>query len=87
MKKKVQSKAATKVTTSANEDEYIKVYIDYREVEVKKRDYIDAKLKGLIEFGYTSLKRETVATQLEKALAGKKLDVIGMFIDKDLVKK
>ena len=49
-----------------------------------KEDYIKAKTKDLIDFGYSDLTEETVAEQLEKALKGESLDVIGMFIKSDL---
>jgi len=53
--------------------------------------YVHAKTKALKEFGYGNLLASTVREQLQHALAGhtmeQGLDVIGMFIERDLVKE
>lgn len=51
---------------------------------VSKSDYVTAKTKMLIEFGYTNLTEAEVETQLNNLLDGKELDIIGMFIEKDI---
>lgn len=51
---------------------------------VYKEDYIKAKTKDMIEFGYSDLTEETVRKQLENILSGKELDVIGMFMEDDI---
>lgn len=52
----------------------------------KKNKYITQKLKDLREFGYPTLTRDEVEKELEAALKGEKLTVIGMFIQSDLEK-
>jgi hypothetical protein len=52
----------------------------------EKDQYINQKLKDLREFGYPSLTREEVAEQLEKALNGEKLNVVGMMIKSDIAR-
>lgn len=49
--------------------------------------YIEAKTKYLQEFGYATLTKKEVGIQLEKILNGEKLDIIGMFMEKDIVKE
>lgn len=51
---------------------------------VSKQDYIRAKTNDLIEYGYNSLTESDVSEQLDFALAGQKLDIIGIFIQSDL---
>ena len=60
--------------------------LDGRIVTVTKEKYIKAKTKDLREFGYTNLTEEEVRVQLEKILKGEELDIIGMFMEKDIVK-
>jgi len=64
----------------------IKIDLDGRIVNVDKEQYISAKTKDLKEYGYESLTRQDVANQLEKVIKGEELDIIGMFIEKDIVK-
>lgn len=64
----------------------IKIDLNGRTVRVEKERYIAAKTKDLREFGYEGLGTEEVADQLEKVLAGEELNVIGMFIEKDIIK-
>lgn len=52
---------------------------------VNKEDYIRAKTGDLREFGYNDLTEEDVSAQLEAILAGEQLDIIGKFIEKDIV--
>lgn len=49
-----------------------------------KGQYVTQKTKDLRKFGYPDLTTDEVKVQLEKALAGEQLDVIGMFIQADL---
>ena len=54
---------------------------------VTKEDYIEAKTKQMVDFGYGSLTEEVVAEQLEVVLTGKgKKTVIGGFIEMDIIK-
>jgi hypothetical protein len=46
--------------------------------------YVRSKRRDLVEFGYSGLTEETVRKQLEAVRTGGDLDVIGMFIEKDL---
>ena len=46
--------------------------------------YVKAKRKDLIEFGYAGLTEETVRKQLDAVRKGGELDIIGMFISKDI---
>lgn len=58
-------------------------------VRVSRQQYIEAKTKDLIEFGYTNLTQKHIETQLEHVLKGEDtaLDVIGRFIKSDEVKE
>jgi hypothetical protein len=49
-----------------------------------KSDYIKAKTKDLIEFGY-NITEDKISEQLEKCIKKEELDVIGMFIKADLL--
>ncbi len=58
---------------------------------VSRKDYIRAKTKDLIEFGYSDLTEEEVEHQLTK-IEGKEtflnsLSVIGLFIQDDICKE
>jgi hypothetical protein len=57
----------------------------YEPMTVSKDDYVKAKTKDLQAFGYPSLTEDDVRSQLEKALSGEPLDVIGQFIKGDLI--
>ena len=64
--------------------------MDGVEKQVTKEDYIEAKTKQMVEFGYRSLTEDHISQQLELVLAGKMtmaegLTVIGMFIKQDVV--
>lgn len=65
--------------------ETVKIQIDGKEKDVSKKLYIKAKCGDLKNFGYTNLTEKEVAIQLEKILAGKELDIIGMFMKDDIV--
>lgn len=55
---------------------------------VLKSDYIKAKTKDLIEFGYKNLTEEDLAEQLDKVLSNSpdsELNVIGFFVKSDIV--
>lgn len=64
---------------------FIKIDLDGNVREVLKIAYIKAKTKDLQNFGYTTLTEEEVSNQLEKILKGEDLDVIGMFMESDIV--
>jgi hypothetical protein len=64
---------------------YINVNIDGHRATVAAAHYIKAKTKQLREFGYPTLTEETVETQLRKILAKQELDVIGMFMEGEIV--
>lgn len=54
---------------------------------VSKSDYIKAKTKDLIEFGYSSLTEEVLSEQLDKILSNapeSELNVIGLFCKSDI---
>lgn len=51
---------------------------------VSKQNYIDAKTRGLREFGYDTLAEGEVSEQLNQVLSGGNLSVIGHFIMSDL---
>jgi hypothetical protein len=52
--------------------------------QATKDKYISQKTRDLKEFGYSTLTRDQVADQLEKALKDEPTDVIGAFIKSDL---
>jgi len=64
----------------------IKVDIGSGSEIVDKQLYIKAKHKTLIDFGYTTLTIQNVKEQLENVLNDKKIDVIGEFIKRDVIK-
>lgn len=64
----------------------IKIDLDGRRLTVDKDIYVTAKTKDLREFGYGNLSESEVEFQLEQVLKGGELNVIGMFIEKDIVK-
>ncbi len=52
---------------------------------VYKKDYVTAKTKTLVEFGYSSLTEDEVLKQVDKIVAGSDdLDVIGHFCKSDI---
>lgn len=65
----------------------ITIDLDGRIIVVPKEKYIKAKTEDLRAFGYDNLTEKEVSIQLDKILAGQELDVIGMFMEKDIVKK
>lgn len=67
-------------------DNQIKIDLDGRKITVDKDVYITAKTKDLREFGYEKLSESEVEEQLNRVLNGEELNVIGMFIEKDIVK-
>ena len=67
-------------------DNLIKVSINDREGFVDKQEYIEAKTKQLQDFGYPGLTENEVREQLAKILAkDKKLSVIGMFMEDEII--
>ncbi len=67
--------------------ELIKIDLDGKIVTVSKQDYIKAKTGDLRNYGYETLTEEEVSMQLDRILKGEELNVIGMFIEKDIVKQ
>ncbi len=64
----------------------IKIKLDSGNHIVSKAAYIKAKTGDLRNFGYSNLTESEVANQLEKILNGEELDVIGMFMESDIVR-
>jgi len=65
---------------------YIKVKINYEPVSVQVSDYVTAKTKDLIEFGYSTLTEESVLNSVRRILNKEKLiDVIDHFVKDDIV--
>ena len=48
--------------------------------------YIKAKTGDLREFGYDNLTEDSVREQLLKILNNEELDIVGMFMEKDIIK-
>lgn len=67
-------------------EETIKINLDGETRTVPKKAYIKAKTGDLQNFGYTNLTEKEVEIQLEKILKGEELDIIGMFMESDIVK-
>jgi len=65
--------------------ENINVNIDGRKGVVSSCHYIKAKTKQLREFGYSTLTEDEVKVQLCKLLNNEELDVIGMFMEDEVV--
>ena len=61
--------------------------VEGRHKLVLTSDYIKAKTAQLKEFGYSDLTEQTVEGQLKLILSGKPLNVIGKFIEDDIVKE
>ncbi len=57
-----------------------------REGDVDTEQYIKSKTRDLRQFGYSTLTEDGVRRQIIAILAGEKLNVIGMFIEGDIVK-
>lgn len=64
----------------------ITINLDGRILKIDKDQYIAAKTKDLRGYGYEKLSESEVENQLNKVLKGEELSVIGMFIEKDIVK-
>jgi len=65
---------------------YIKVKINYEPVSVQVADYVTAKTKDLIEFGYSTLTEESVLNSVKRILNKEKpIDIIDHFIKDDIV--
>lgn len=63
----------------------LRVYIDYEEKTVPALSYIKAKTVALRNFGYTNLTEETVMKQILAILNKEKLDVIGLFMEGEVL--
>jgi len=65
---------------------YINIEINYKPVKVQVADYVTAKTKDLIEFGYSTLTEEQVLNSVRRILNKEKLvDVIDHFIKDDII--
>lgn len=58
--------------------ELLRMKIDGQVRVVDRQDYVKAKTKQLVEFGYSDLTEDTVDKQVSAVLAGEKLNVIGI---------
>lgn len=64
----------------------MKIKLDDRTVEVNIGDYVEAKTKDLIAFGYSTLTEESVLKSVRRILNKEKLvDVIDHFVKDDIV--
>ena len=68
--------------------ETIRIWRDETIVTVSTADYIRARTKDLIEYGYRDLTEEDLAEQLGFYLAYKdsELTVIGLFLDGEVIR-
>ncbi len=65
---------------------YININIDGKTIKVQACDYIEAKTKDLVAFGYSTLTEEQVTNSLRRILNKEKLvDVIDHFMKDDIV--
>lgn len=74
--------------STLNLPENIKIILDDEQpITVKTKDYVKAKTKDLIEFGYSTLTEHDVEVQLNLILANRKedLSVIGRFIEDEII--
>ncbi len=67
--------------------EEIHIKVDDKEGMVSTAKYVKAKMGDLKEFGYLRVTEEEVKVQLLKILNGEELDIIGMFMESDIVKE
>lgn len=79
-----------KVSKQIEAEDTVWLRIEDREKKVYKEDYVKAKTKQMVEFGYGGLKEADVEKQLELLLAGKTtmdegLTIIGMFMKGEVV--
>lgn len=72
-----------------NKPRILQVCIDGKKLDVSRADYVRAKTKQLLEFGYAGLEEEHVDEQVDAVLQGKKhgcgLTVIGGFMDGEIL--
>lgn len=61
------------------------IKVDDKTKTVDTDAYIKAKTKQMQEFGFQTVTEETISKQLENVLTGKELDIIGMFIESDII--
>lgn len=65
----------------------IRVKLEGRPVfEVDRAAYIKAKTRQLRDFGYRDITERHVGEQVDALLAGKKLTVIGKFMEDEIIK-
>jgi hypothetical protein len=65
---------------------YITIKINYEPVKVQVGDYVEAKTKDLIAFGYSTLTEESVLNSVRRILNKEKLvDVIDHFVKDDII--
>lgn len=65
--------------------EHIEIEVEGHTRRVLTADYVKAKTKQLRQFGYGSLAEASVMSELGNLLAGKKLGVIGQFMQGEVV--
>lgn len=63
----------------------ITIRVDGKTKTVDRNDYIKGKTAQLREFGYTTLTEDEVRRQLNNVYDGTPRDVIGLFIERDIV--
>jgi hypothetical protein len=64
----------------------MKISLNGKTIEVNIGDYVEAKTKDLIAFGYSTLTEESVLNSVRRILNKEKLvDVIDRFVEDDIV--
>jgi hypothetical protein len=65
---------------------FINIDLDGKTVNVQVCDYVSAKTKDLIEFGYSTLTEEAVTKSVRRIVNGEKAtDIIDHFIKSDII--
>ena len=59
--------------------------VEGRDINVPRVKYVQAKCKQLREFGYTNLTEKEVDSQIDCILQKKPLDVIGKFMEDEVI--
>lgn len=67
--------------------EELHVNLNGKEGYVTTNQYVVARTKDLREFGYNTLTQKEVEDQVLKILNGEKLNVIGMFMENEIIKE
>lgn len=69
----------------ANSSEFIKIEAHGEIVDVQRDRFARAQLKALREFGYPNVSLDTVHQATDDVLLGRKLNVFGVWMSKDIV--